>query len=114
MGTGFRQISVLLVLLGVSINSISKSLPEAEFFSVRNGLSQSQVNCVMQDSYGFLWVGTQDGLNRYDGIRFTHYHYLPFDTLSISNNYIRWISEDTAGNLWIATDNGLNRFNREF
>jgi ligand-binding sensor domain-containing protein/serine phosphatase RsbU (regulator of sigma subunit) len=101
-----------LLFAGIHWGLFGQWIPEAEFFSVQNGLSQSQVNCVMQDSYGYLWIGTQDGLNRYDGISFQHYHYVPFDSSSLSSNYIRSLSEDKDGNLWIATDNGLNRYNR--
>lgn len=106
----------LLTGIGILALCISakgqKIVPEAGFFSVRNGLSQAQVNCIFQDSRGFLWIGTQDGLNRYDGNYFLHFQHQPFDTASISNNYIRSIAEDRDGNLWIGTDYGLNLFRR--
>ncbi|MGQ7944322.1 hybrid sensor histidine kinase/response regulator transcription factor [Flavobacterium sp. WC2509] len=78
--------------------------------SVKEGLSQSSVMCVFQDHKGFLWFGTRDGLNRYDGYTFKNYRYNSQDSGSLSNNYIRVIYEDENNNLWIGTDNGLNKY----
>jgi signal transduction histidine kinase/ligand-binding sensor domain-containing protein/DNA-binding response OmpR family regulator len=74
--------------------------------STNNGLSQSNVTCILQDRTGFLWFGTQNGLNRYDGYQFTVYRNDPKDSTSLSNNYIRSIAEDANGNLWIGTWGG--------
>ncbi|AHW61911.1 Signal transduction histidine kinase [Draconibacterium orientale] len=82
-------------------------------YSINEGLSQSVVNCLFQDSQGFIWVGTQNGLNRFDGENFRVYRYLPNDSLSISNNWIYALSEDRQGNLWIGTKGGLNKYLRE-
>ncbi|MCF8403906.1 MAG: histidine kinase [Bacteroidales bacterium] len=83
-----------------------------------NGLSQSTINCLHQDKDGLLWIGTQDGLNLYDGNSFVYFHNQPGDTLSISDNYILSICEDLNGNLWLGTmSGGLNKFckkTREF
>ncbi|HYQ57826.1 MAG TPA: two-component regulator propeller domain-containing protein, partial [Draconibacterium sp.] len=75
--------------------------------------SQSVVNCLFQDSQGFMWIGTQNGLNRFDGENFRIYRYLPNDSLSLSNNWIYAISEDRQGNLWIGTKGGLNKYLHE-
>ena len=78
------------------------------------GLSQSNVTCILQDSRGFMWFGTQDGLNRYDGYRFTVYKNDPLDPGSLSNNFIKDIKEDAKGNIWVATlGGGLDRFSKE-
>lgn len=85
------------------------------FFSnypIEKGLSQSVVNCLFQDSRGYIWVGTQNGLNRFDGYNFKVYSYEPADSNSISNSWIYSIDEDRDGNLWIGTKNGLNRWGR--
>ena len=80
--------------------------------SIEDGLSQSSVTCILQDRKGFMWFGTQDGLNRYDGYEFWIYIHNPDDLSSISDNYIWCIYEDRSGVLWIGTyGGGLNRFN---
>ncbi len=82
-------------------------------FSLQQGLSQSVVNVTFQDSQGYLWFGTQDGLNRYDGYHFTIFRPDPDDPSSLSDRGIYDIAEDTHGSLWIATlVGGLNRYDR--
>ena len=79
-----------------------------------NGLSQGNVTCILQDRMGFLWFGTQNGLNRYDGYQFIVYRNDPKDPASLSNNFIKSIAEDDAGNLWVGTwGGGINRFSQE-
>jgi ligand-binding sensor domain-containing protein len=68
------------------------------------------VNTIHQDRKGFMWLGTKAGLNRYDGYRFTIFQNSPFDSTSLSNNYVRTIFEDRQGRLWIGTDGGLSCF----
>ncbi len=79
--------------------------------SVEKGLSQSTVYCTYQDSQGYIWVGTEDGLNKYDGYTFDIYKFDPTDSTTLSNNIVRCIFEDKQNELWIGTDNGLNKFN---
>jgi len=69
--------------------------------------------CFLQDSNGFLWVGSQEGLARYDGYNLKYYTNIPFDSTSISNNWVPVIKEDKNGNLWVGTwGGGLNYFNQ--
>jgi signal transduction histidine kinase/ligand-binding sensor domain-containing protein len=69
--------------------------------------------CVLQDSYGFIWIGTQEGLLRYDGYKTISYKQTPFDSTSLSHNYVTEIKEDHLGNLWIGTiGGGLNYFDQ--
>ncbi|MEM7582734.1 MAG: response regulator [Acidobacteriota bacterium] len=80
--------------------------------SLDDGLSQAFVTCSLQDRQGFMWFGTQEGLNRYDGYRFTVFNHDPNDPASLSHDSVKSIVEDHLGTLWIATDGGgLNRFN---
>ncbi len=79
--------------------------------SLEDGLSQNTVNCIFQDSQGFMWFGTQDGLNRYDGYEFTVFRENPLDTNSLSHSWIWYVFEDKNRNLWIATWEGLTKFN---
>ena len=83
-----------------------------ERISIEQGLSQSTVFCILQDSRGFLWFGTQDGLNRYDGHEFVVYHPEEGNPNSLSNNTVRALYEDRAGQLWVGTEDGLNRHDR--
>ncbi len=77
------------------------------------GLSQSSVNCMLRDKDGFMWFGTQDGLNLYDGKKFRVFQNQPGDSTSLSNNYIVSICEDEEGYLWVGTmTGGLNRFDK--
>ena len=85
-----------------------------EHFSLEQGLSQSSIMCILQDSRGFMWFGTEDGLNKYDGHSFTVIKNDPDSPNSLSSNFIQCLHEDEAGLLWIGTrGGGLNRFDRE-
>lgn len=85
-----------------------------EHISLEQGLSQSIINTIMKDSKGFMWFGTQSGLNKYDGYEFVIYKNNPFDSATISNNIIQSTFEDDEGFIWIGTaGGGLNKFNRE-
>ena len=98
----------LLMVFGV----FSQSNPfQLNTLSTVNGLSQSTVIAIHQDEMGQMWFGTRDGLNKYDGNRFTVFRNNPKDTTSISNNDILSIQKDKLGNLWIGTYNGLNCYN---
>ena len=81
-----------------------------DHISLANGLSQSSVNCILQDSKGFMWFGTQDGLNRYDGYSFTVYRNDLDDSSSISNNFIHCLFEDKQGAIWAGTELGISVF----
>jgi ligand-binding sensor domain-containing protein/signal transduction histidine kinase len=84
-----------------------------EHLSLEQGLPQNTVNCILQDSKGFLWLGTQDGLCRYDGYTFLTYRHDPRNATSISDSFIHALYEDKHGTLWIGThDGGLNAFDR--
>ena len=78
--------------------------------NVEDGLSQSAVTCIFQDKAGFMWFGTQDGLNRYDGYNFKVFKNNPKDSTSLSDNFIFSIYEDESGTLFIETQTG--KFNR--
>lgn len=82
--------------------------------SVTDGLSHNVISAVLQDRHGFLWFGTEDGLNKYDGHSFTVYQHNPNDSLSLSDSWITALLEDDEGNLWVGTRHGgLNRFDRK-
>lgn len=102
----------------LSLSNLSQNLPEkiisVESLGIDKGLSQGMVNCIFQDHHGFMWFGTMDGLNRYDGYKFHVFRNDLFNNTSISGNFITSIFEDSKGRLWIGTAySGLNLFNRE-
>lgn len=78
--------------------------------NINQGLSLSSVYCIHQDSKGFLWFGTEDGLNKFDGSNFTIFRYVQGDTNSITYKWIEIIFEDHLGNLWFGSRKGLTRF----
>ena len=114
-----RNLLVSLFFLLIFVFNFTDSFAQVKSIrlgnlSIEQGLSQSTAECMAQDSSGFLWIGTQDGLNRYDGYNFVVYKPMPDDSLSISDNYIRCLYVDKYGKMWIGTDNGLNEYNPSF
>jgi PAS domain S-box-containing protein len=82
-----------------------------QHFTTMDGLAQSAVFCIIQDQKGFIWAGTQQGLNRFDGYDFETFRFEINNPNSLSNNYVLCLLEDTAGIIWIgANGGGLNRF----
>lgn len=80
-------------------------------YAVEDGLSQNTVQCIVQDSQGFLWIGTQDGLNRFDGYEFKTYKHDPRQPASLGSNWIEALLVDRHGMLWVGTrGGGLNRY----
>tara|TARA_R110002050_G_scaffold273113_2_gene417118 strand:- start:8252 stop:12472 length:4221 start_codon:yes stop_codon:yes gene_type:complete len=107
-----RIIFFLLILFSAQVFSQYSNL-KFENLDTNKGLSSSTCTEIFEDSEGFMWFGTIDGLNRYDGYMFEIYRPILNDTTSISNNRINAIVEDRTGNLWIGTNNGLNVFDKK-
>ncbi len=106
---------ILFLFIPVCATAASEVSKEVNMsvYSVHDGLSGNGVTVLFQDSKGYLWVGTQDGLNKYDGYSFTVYRHEVGNKSSISGNCIQCISEDPEGNLWIGTiGDGLNKWDR--
>jgi signal transduction histidine kinase/ligand-binding sensor domain-containing protein/DNA-binding response OmpR family regulator len=81
--------------------------------NINDGLSQNAVFDIIKDSKGFMWFGTKDGLNKYDGYNFVIYQHNPFDSTTLSSNYITCLFEDSRGLIWVGTnDGGVNVFHR--
>lgn len=100
----------LIILLPAAISAKEENI-KFRRLSLEQGLSQSNVNAIVQDNQGFMWFGTQDGLNRYDGYNFKVYRHNPADSASISDNYIWRLLVDSKGTLWVGTySGGLNRY----
>jgi ligand-binding sensor domain-containing protein/signal transduction histidine kinase len=98
---------MFLCLLVIGNLQAQKNDLKFEHISIENGLSQSTVHSIIQDKYGFIWIGTEDGLNRYDGYNFIVYRNDREDSNSIASNQIRTIMQDQNDILWVGTENGL-------
>ncbi len=109
-----NTLKLSLFFLLTTMNIILPQQTRFKHLTVENGLSQSVVNCMIEDHIGFLWFGTQDGLNRFDGYNFKIFRHIPGDSSSLSGNDIWSLFEDADGNIWVGTQDGiLNRFNPE-
>src|SRR5688572_10453403 len=111
----FAQSWIFCLLIFFSITQNSSAQNESlrfEPIEIEEGLANVFVTTILQDRIGFLWVGTSDGLYKYDGYSFTKYQYDPFDPNSLSQNLIYTIFEDKAGTIWTSTIEGLCKFDR--
>ncbi|HEX6889627.1 MAG TPA: two-component regulator propeller domain-containing protein [Chryseolinea sp.] len=90
--------------------SVTQRLNESRHFYMRDGLSDEGITSLVQDSLGFIWVGTQSGLNKFDGYNFTSYQNDPTSRNSLANNVIRALWYDDVGRIWIGHDEGLDIF----
>jgi signal transduction histidine kinase/ligand-binding sensor domain-containing protein/DNA-binding response OmpR family regulator len=112
-------ISVLLVATELiyapeAFSDVKTNVISFDYFSQADGLPNNQIQCIFQDKNGWIWLGTSQGLSRFDGYRFVNFVHNPEDTSSLSGELVRVIFEDSKGNLLIGTENGgLNVFDRE-
>ncbi len=106
---------ILTAIFFISLNLYSQtSSAKFNLIDIDQGLSQNEVNDILQDSRGFMWFATYSGLNRYDGYDFKIYSIKPDDSTSLKCNKILSLYEDHKGVLWVGTSGGgLSRFNRE-
>lgn len=104
---------LVLIIFILSANMYSQGDIKFEHIWIKKGLLQASINCILQDSKGFIWIGTESGLNRYDGYNCILYTHDVKNPESLSNNWAYSIYEDHLGNLWIGTDDGLNLFDRD-
>lgn len=105
-----KIIILFLLILQYNLVISQTKIRFDHYYTVSEGLSQGTINQIFQDSRGFMWFATQDGLNLFDGRNFFVYTYDPLDTNSLSSKFIYSISEDIEGNIWVATQNGIDKF----
>jgi signal transduction histidine kinase/ligand-binding sensor domain-containing protein/CheY-like chemotaxis protein/HPt (histidine-containing phosphotransfer) domain-containing protein len=111
-----RLVSILLALLALLVllgqAALAAPAPTLRFdhLSVEQGLAQESVLAIVQDPDGFMWFGTQSGLSRYDGYRFTNFRNVVGDAKTLINNWVRVLYVDRKGRLWIGTDGGLDLY----
>jgi PAS domain S-box-containing protein len=115
MKTRYTSIFFIHMLFLISLYSVDAQPKYIQFrhLTTDNGLSQSWVHSIIQDKYGFIWMASEDGLNRYDGNSFRIYKNNIRDQYSISNNGILALFENSNGDLWIGTRKGLNLYDRK-
>jgi len=105
-------LSVLILLISYSTdNKAYSDFVHLDCLSLDDGLSHNLVHCITQDRFGFMWFGTQYGLNKFDGYKFTTFLNNPGNYSSISSNLILATFVDQNQNLWIGTSSGLNLYN---
>lgn len=111
-----QKLTLFLLLIFILTGSNAKAQAELSFdiFTLENGLPNNQIQCIYQDHKGWIWVGTSQGLSRFNGYDFTNFLPDSEDSCALSGHLIRVIKEDKKGNLLVGTENGgLNIFDRE-
>ncbi|SEJ21400.1 Signal transduction histidine kinase [Dyadobacter sp. SG02] len=108
----FRRV-VLLYILCFQYVLAQEFAPRFRRLTTDHGLSQSHVSAILKGRRGFMWFATEDGLNRYDGYKYTHYKHDPANPASIHDSFVLSLLEDELGKLWVGTSTGLDRYNRE-
>jgi PAS domain S-box-containing protein len=105
-----RFLTLFFILSGFAVNPVlSQEIKfRSDLITRDNGLSNSTVSCILKDNHGFIWIGTWNGLNRYDGYDMTVFQHDPADSNSLSSGNINSLFKDNEGLIWIATDDGLN------
>lgn len=110
-----KHIGVVVMMLFLSMIAAARGMndPKFETYTTENGLSHNGIVCILEDSEGFIWFGTWDGLNRFDGEKFIAYKSRPGDNSTLKNNKIREILEDDLGYIWVKTyDKRIYRFDK--
>ncbi|MEN7551026.1 two-component regulator propeller domain-containing protein [Rapidithrix thailandica] len=104
---------LLLQIIAFTAQAQQKALT-FDNLTLEDGLSQSTINCMLQDTDGYIWVGTRGGLNKYNGIDFEMFSHNPSDSTSLVNNIIYCLYEDHQGKIWIGTQFGLSIFDHQY
>jgi ligand-binding sensor domain-containing protein/signal transduction histidine kinase/DNA-binding response OmpR family regulator len=106
-----KKITSFLFCFAGMFSTLSAQEYYFKHYHVENGLSNNSVNCSLQDKNGFLWFGTINGLNRFDGYSFRIFRHDPQDSTSIGSNFIRCLYQDKKGSLWVGTNKGIYVYN---
>lgn len=104
---------LLFVFVFLVVTSVFSQTGIYQNYNVDNGLSQNNVTCILQDKFGLMWFGTDDGLNKFDGYTFFVYRRDGNSKNSLGNNSITSLAEDFYSNIWVGTQNGLYKYVRK-
>lgn len=105
-----KRILILLLFALYAGHAANAQKHYFRHYQVENGLSHNTVFCVQQDQQGFLWLGTKDGLNRFDGHAFKVFRHIPGDSTSLITNFVYSLDVDKNGQLWVGAGRGLYRY----
>lgn len=105
-------LSIILLIASTFFQLHAQQQLNFKRITINEGLSQNTAFCIAQDKTGFIWIGTEDGLNKYDGYEFTIYKHQNSNPKSLTHNQINAVAEDGRGNFWVGTSDGLNLFDK--
>ena len=106
----FSLITAIILIL----SSISANGQTARLYSSSDGLANSHIYDIFQDSKGFIWISTENGLSRFDGIKFFNTSFDRTRSNSIASNTVRTVLEDSTGRFWVGTASGLQTFDTDY
>lgn len=106
-----RHIYSIVIILAFSLKLSATDKLTVKYLGIENGLSNNAVTCIFQDHNGFMWFGTYDGLNKYDGYSFKVYKNIIGDSTSLSDNHVFCINADKNKNIWVGSLKGISIFN---
>ena len=114
----FLGIFLLSLTFSMGLRATPADIPATplvkfDYLGIEQGLSQSSVTAIVEDRHGFMWFGTVDGLDRYDGYDFKRFEHQETEKSSLADNFVRALYYDSRDRLWIATKNGLSRYNEQ-
>ena len=107
------RIAIQAFIIVCFIADVSQPVLAADGFkyiSLNEGLSNAYVHAIVQDEYGYIWIGADDGLNKFNGYEMTVYRNDPSDSMSVSGNSISSLLYDSRGRLWIGSEEGLDLY----
>jgi ligand-binding sensor domain-containing protein len=108
------NLKVLFILIAVHIcSSLNAQTIRTEFISIAEGLASANVRPILQDDYGLIWLGTDNGLHHYDGYKFVRFKNVPGKANSLQNDVIWGLALDAEQNIWVANDQGISKYDRK-
>ena len=108
-----KHIRLAIVAL-LAIISLSSEAQTARLFTSAEGLANSHIHDIFQDSKGFMWISTENGLSKFDGMKFSTFRHERQDTNSLASNIVRTVLEDSKGTFWVGTSAGLQVLDTEY
>ncbi|MDX1699575.1 MAG: two-component regulator propeller domain-containing protein, partial [Melioribacteraceae bacterium] len=105
-------INLIILVTTIEPSSFDAKTIDPAYLSIPEGLSSAFVKNMIQDSYGLMWIGTDNGLHQYDGYKFTRFKNIPGESTSLLDDDVWGLAEDQQKNIWIAHESGVSKFDR--